>query len=71
MPKKIITASNKTPAESTSAKPSDGIQQTETDNAKLLQVQIAMQRENQVFTSVSNVLKTKHDTTKNSIGNIK
>jgi len=26
-------------------------------------------RENQVFTSVSNVLKTRHDTVKNSIGN--
>jgi hypothetical protein len=34
-------------------------------------VQIAMQRENQVFSSVSNVLKTKHDTVKNSIGNIR
>ncbi len=41
------------------------------ENAKLLQVQIQMQRENQVFTSVSNVLKTKHDTVKNSIGNIR
>ena len=27
--------------------------------------------ENQVFTSVSNVLKTRHDTVKNSIGNIR
>ena len=36
-----------------------------------LQVQIAMQRENQVFTSVSNVLKTRHDTVKNSISNIR
>ena len=26
-------------------------------------------RENQVFSSVSNVLKTRHDTVKNSIGN--
>ena len=41
------------------------------ENAKLLQVQISMQRENQVFTSVSNVLKTKHDTVKNSISNIR
>jgi hypothetical protein len=40
-------------------------------NAQMLQVQIAMQRENQVFTSVSNVLKTKHDTVKNSISNIR
>jgi hypothetical protein len=28
-------------------------------------------RENLVFTSVSNVLKTRHDTAKNSIGNIR
>jgi len=41
------------------------------ENAKLLQTQIAMQRENQIFTSVSNVLKTKHDTVKNSISNIR
>ncbi len=43
----------------------------QSDNAQMLQVQIAMQRENQVFSSVSNVLKTKHDTVKNSIGNIR
>lgn len=40
------------------------------ENGKMLQVQIALQHENQVFTSVSNTLKTKHDTIKNSIGNI-
>jgi hypothetical protein len=40
-------------------------------NAQMMQVQIAMQRENQIFTSVSNVLKTKHDTVKNSISNIR
>lgn len=45
--------------------------QAQSDNAKLMQVQIAMQRENQVFTSVSNVLKTRHDTVKNSISNIR
>ena len=43
----------------------------EREHEKLLQLQMAMQRENQVFTSVSNVLKTKHDTAKNSVGNIK
>ncbi len=45
--------------------------QAQADNAKLMQVQIAMQRENQVFSSVSNVLKTRHDTVKNSISNIR
>jgi hypothetical protein len=39
--------------------------------SKLLRIQMAMQRENQIFTSVSNVLKTRHDTAKNSIGNIR
>ena len=40
-------------------------------NAEMLQVQMSMQRENTMFTSISNVLKTKHDTTKNSISNIR
>jgi hypothetical protein len=37
----------------------------------MLQVQMAMQRENTMFSSISNVLKTKHDTAKNSVGNIR
>ena len=41
------------------------------DNAQMMKVQMAMQRENMVFTSVSNVLKTRHDTAKNSIGNVR
>lgn len=40
------------------------------ENGKLLQVQIALQRENETFTSVSNALKTKHETVKNTIGNV-
>ena len=36
-----------------------------------LSLQMAMQRENVVFTSISNVLKTRHDTTKNSIPNFR
>ncbi len=39
--------------------------------ATLLRIQMAMQRENQVFTSISNVMKTRHDTAKNAIGNIR
>lgn len=42
-----------------------------TEQKKLLGMQVAMQRENQVFTTISNVLKTRHDSAKNSIGNIK
>lgn len=41
------------------------------ENSKLLQLQIAMQRENQTFTTVSNVLKVRHETTKNSISNVR
>lgn len=40
-------------------------------NSQMLQVQMAMQRENTMFSSISNVLKTKHDTAKNSISNIR
>lgn len=36
-----------------------------------LTVQMAMQQESRMFTSVSNILKTKHDTVKNSISNIR
>lgn len=39
--------------------------------SELLKVQMSMQRENQIFTSISNVLKTRHDTAKNAIGNIR
>ena len=41
------------------------------DNLQLLRIQISMQRENQVFTTVSNVLKTRHDTVKNTIANVR
>jgi hypothetical protein len=40
-------------------------------NSQMLQVQMAMQRENTMFSSISNVLKTKHDTAKNSVSNIR
>ena len=41
-----------------------------TVSSQPLAVQISMRRENQAFSSVSNVLKTRHDTAKNSIGNV-
>lgn len=41
------------------------------NTAQLMQVQMAMQRENTVFTSISHVLKTRHDTAKNSIANVR
>lgn len=46
------------------------LEEMSAQNNQMLGVQIAMQRENQMFSSVSNVLKTKHDTAKNSIQNI-
>ncbi|HYO59134.1 hypothetical protein [Archangium sp.] len=42
-----------------------------TEQKKLLGLQVAMQRENQVFSTISNVMKTRHDTSKNAIGNIR
>lgn len=40
-------------------------------NLQYLQLQSQMQNENRSYTAVSNILKTKHDTVKNSIGNIR
>lgn len=40
-------------------------------NGRLMQVQMQMQRENQVFSTVSNVLKMRHDTVKNTIQNVR
>jgi len=40
-------------------------------NLQYLQLQNSMQNENRQFTMVSNVMKTKHDTAKNIISNIK
>jgi hypothetical protein len=40
-------------------------------NQQFLKLQQAMQHENRNFTSISNVLKTKHDTAKNAIHNVR
>ncbi len=40
-------------------------------NLQYLQLQSQMQSENRSYTAVSNILKTKHDTVKNSISNIR
>ena len=40
-------------------------------NLQYLQLQSQMQNENRQYTAVSNILKTKHDTAKNSISNIR
>ncbi len=40
-------------------------------NLQYLQLQNSMQNENRQFTMISNIMKTKHDTVKNSISNIR
>ena len=40
-------------------------------NLQYLQLQSQMQNENRSYTTVSNIMKTKHDTAKNSISNIR
>ena len=41
------------------------------NNMQMLQLQMYMQNENQRFTTWSNVLRVRHDTTKNAINNIR
>jgi hypothetical protein len=48
------------------------MQETEMSfNLQYLQLQSQMQNENRSYTAVSNIMKTKHDTVKNSISNIR
>ena len=46
------------------------IQDMAAQQGRLLNLQIAMQNENQVWSTVSNVLKVRHDTVKNTIQNV-
>jgi hypothetical protein len=46
------------------------LQQQAASNLQYLGLQNQMQQENQTFSTLSNVLKVRHDTAKNSIGNI-
>ncbi len=45
--------------------------QSQSEMRDLINLQIAMQRENQYFTTISNILKTRHETLKTIIGNIR
>jgi hypothetical protein len=48
------------------------LQESQTSlNLQYLQLQAQMQNENRQYTAVSNIMKTKHDTVKNSISNIR
>ena len=40
-------------------------------NLQYLQLQSQMQNENRSYSMISNIMKTKHDTVKNSISNIR
>jgi anion-transporting ArsA/GET3 family ATPase len=40
-------------------------------NLQYLQLQNQMQQENRSYTAISNIMKTKHDTVKNSISNVR
>jgi hypothetical protein len=40
-------------------------------NLQYLELQNAMQNDNRQYTAVSNIMKTKHDTVKNTIANIR
>lgn len=78
MPNMTVGVGTANTANLTAGSGTNGIGQYNTDiaemsrqNSQMLQVQMAMQRENTMFSSISNVLKTKHDTAKNSIGNIR
>jgi hypothetical protein len=60
----VSTASNEAGA--------GGVARITTQNVQLLQLQIQMKHgENRQYTVVGNIMKTKHDTVKNSIGNIR
>lgn len=48
-----------------------GLSDSASELGRMLQVQMQVQKENQVFTTVSNVLKTRHDTVKNTISNVR
>ncbi len=39
-------------------------------NLQYLQLQNTMQQDNRQYTAISNIMKTKHDTVKNTISNI-
>jgi hypothetical protein len=59
-------------AAAAAADTTSGIPTITTPNVQLLQLQIEMQHgDKSKYTVVGNIMKTKHDTVKNSIGNIR
>lgn len=53
-------------------KPTAALKQAEMSfNLQYLQLQSQMQHENRSYTAISNIMKTKHDTVKNAISNVR
>jgi len=69
------SSTNPTPGGSTSPEVvshgTTSVEDMRRENTELLGIQIQLQRENQLFSSLSNSLKTRHDTAKNSIANMR
>lgn len=66
---KMKQVSKRTPEIVSKAKQMEEVQMS--FNLQYLQLQSQMQHQNRSFTAISNIMKTKHDTVKNSISNIR
>jgi Ulp1 family protease len=70
--KKIETLANSPDGSADLLAATQEMQETQMSfNLQYLQLQSQMQHENRSYTAVSNIMKTKHDTVKNSISNIR
>jgi Ulp1 family protease len=70
--KKIETLANSPDGSADLLAATQEMQETQMSfNLQYLQLQSQMQHENRSYTAVSNIMKTKHDTVKNSINNIR
>jgi hypothetical protein len=58
-------------SDSSVAAGTSSVEEMRRENTELLGIQVQLQRENQLFSSISNSLKTRHDTAKNSIANMR
>lgn len=68
----VASVASSDPAEQVLLGASKAMQETQMSfNLQYLQLQSQMQHENRSYTAISNIMKTKHDTVKNSISNIR
>lgn len=69
---KVIGLVNSNASRSTLVEATEQMQEAQMSfNLQYLQLQSQMQKENRSYTAISNIMKTKHDTAKNSISNIR